>query len=62
MNGWVNNREAGDMRRHLAHYDVTVSFATHSSIMYIIKMQAYVEGDTENGDFVPETTNWKYRW
>ena len=23
MNGWVNNREAGDMRRHLAHYDVT---------------------------------------
>ena len=23
-NGWVNNREAGDFRRHLAHYDVTV--------------------------------------
>ena len=24
MNGWVNNCEAGDLRRHLAHYDVTV--------------------------------------
>ena len=23
-NGWVNNREAGDLRRHRAHYDVTV--------------------------------------
>ena len=24
INDWVNNREAGDMRRHHAHYDVTV--------------------------------------
>ena len=23
-NGWVNNREAGDLRRYLAHYDVIV--------------------------------------
>ena len=23
-NGWVSNRDAGDLRRHLAHYDVTV--------------------------------------
>ena len=23
-NSWVNNRDAGDLRRHLAHYDVTV--------------------------------------
>ena len=22
LNGWVNNREAGDLRRHHAHYDV----------------------------------------
>ena len=22
MNGWVHNREAGDLRRHRAHYDV----------------------------------------
>ena len=24
MNGWVNNREAGDLRRHRTHYVVTV--------------------------------------
>ena len=24
INGWVNNREADDLRRHHAHYDVTV--------------------------------------
>ena len=24
INGWVNNRETGDLWRHLAHYDVTV--------------------------------------
>ena len=23
-NGWINNREAGDLRRHRAHYDVSV--------------------------------------
>ena len=24
IDGWVNNREAGDLKRHCAHYDVTV--------------------------------------
>ena len=24
INGWVNNHEAGDLRRHHAHYDVTI--------------------------------------
>ena len=24
MNAWVNNREAGDLKHHCAHYDVTV--------------------------------------
>ena len=23
-NGWANNRDAGDLRRHRAHFDVTV--------------------------------------
>ena len=26
MNGWVNNREAGDLRRYQVHYDVIVMF------------------------------------
>ena len=30
-NGWVNNREAGDLRHHWAHYDVTVMEEEYSS-------------------------------
>ena len=29
INGWVNNREAGDLRRYRAHYDVIVMEQTH---------------------------------
>ena len=29
INGWVNNREAGDLIRHRAHYDVTVNSACY---------------------------------
>ena len=28
INGWVNNGEAGDLRRHRDHYDVTVMMCT----------------------------------
>ena len=27
INGWVNNGEAGDLRHHRAHYDVTVKWS-----------------------------------
>ena len=35
-NGWANNRNAGDLRRHRAHYDVTVMTAavTHKTILW----------------------------
>ena len=33
LNGWVNNREAGDLRRHRAHYDVIVMTAVNWVIM-----------------------------
>ena len=30
MNGWVNNRETGDLRRHRSHYDVIImNYRTH---------------------------------
>ena len=29
INGWVNNREAGDLRRHRGHYDVSVMNRNH---------------------------------
>ena len=28
LNGWANSRDAGDLRRHRAHYDVTVIQST----------------------------------
>ena len=30
INGWVNNGEAGDLRRHYIHYDVTVMYVIWS--------------------------------
>ena len=33
-NGWVNNRDVGDLRRHRAHYDVTVMELTKELYMY----------------------------
>ena len=32
INGWVNNREAGDLRRHRGHYDVNVMIPLHDSL------------------------------
>ena len=31
INGWINNREAGDLRRHRAHYDVTVMCVSYDN-------------------------------
>ena len=33
INDWVNNREAGDLRRHLDHYDVSVMPLWGSSLL-----------------------------
>ena len=37
INGWLNNREAGDLRRHSAHYDVIVMAETISYMAYRFK-------------------------
>ena len=34
MNGWVSNREAGDLRRHCTHYDVTVMAVPYKSLKF----------------------------
>ena len=31
INGWVNNREAGDFRRYRAHCDVTVMYVRYEA-------------------------------
>ena len=32
INGWVNNREAGDLRRHCGHYDISVAIQTARAV------------------------------
>ena len=36
INGWVNNREAGDLRRYRVHYDVTVMSQLWYSLIPIL--------------------------
>ena len=40
INAWVNSREAGDLRRYRAHYDVSVML---SKLLYVLQShQAYI--------------------
>ena len=36
INGWVNNREAVDWRRHHAHYDVNVMYSVICRLTFVI--------------------------
>ena len=36
INGWVNTGEAGDLRRHCAHYDVTVMSWHHDDALFSV--------------------------
>ena len=45
INGWVNNRKAGDLRRHRAHYDVIVTAVAKRpwGVWYTIKTDSQFE-------------------
>ena len=46
-NGWVNNREAGDLRRHRAHYDVIVMVRQWAeTLVEIMGILADIRGTT----------------
>ena len=38
INGWVNNRQAGELRRHRANYDVTVMLTNILRYMYTFRV------------------------
>ena len=40
INGWINNRDAGDLRRHRAHYDVIV-MSSIRMVMYDFHRDEY---------------------
>ena len=59
INGWVNNRETGDLRRYHAHYDVTVmgkatTNFTHVPQEYFIDIKAIL--------LLPQYQKWENPW
>ena len=45
INDWVNNREAGDLRRHRGHYDVTVMlYASANCVLSVPIMACHLFG------------------
>ena len=52
INGWVNNREAGELRRHRVHYDVivmgTAVLTEHVSIIVVFGMIVWISVDEKS--------------
>ena len=42
INDWESNREAGDLRRHRAHYDVTVSPLSNENICILSRFHQHL--------------------
>ena len=40
INGWVNNRGVGDLRRHRSHYDVIVMLCCHMAPKWVMLTEA----------------------
>ena len=60
--GWVNNREAGDLRRHHAQYDGTVMFCMHYCTCWMSDtcIRLAISGDIYNqvcGQYMDEMDN-----
>ena len=58
INGWVNNREAGDLRRHGAHYDVMVMSVL--IIMHGHTCTSYVFHHILERDAIRKTNNTRF--
>ena len=39
INDWVNNREAGDLRCHRAHYNITVMTLQHGNVAWRVSIE-----------------------
>ena len=63
INGWVNNGEAGDLRRHHAHYDGTVMHSHATLAKHLpkssITMHWHVNVVSASGD--PNSLNWRWQ-
>ena len=59
LNGWANNREAGDLRRHRAHYDVIVMNTTKQNKIVFMNHVVYCIVPLYH-DLKPECTKASY--
>ena len=48
INAWVNNREAGDLRCHYIHYDVTVMDCPHDNSSPILRYNHQIRTKMQN--------------
>ena len=52
INGWVNNREAGDLRRYRGHYDVIVMLTDDGPLLSLcFQMTVDVKACYSDEDF-----------
>ena len=60
INGWINNREVGDLRRHHAHSDVTVMTINTVRWLHVALLRAIVWGIGGISSFYPTSvlTHW----
>ena len=59
MNGWVNNRKAGDFRRYRAHHDVIVMESVHFEILLLFywpPLQHLMMASWHGNDFCIKST------
>ena len=53
IKGWINNREAGDLRRHRTHYDVIGMFPKYHSYIFSWNVYCiYFTSHDENNSYV----------
>ena len=51
IKGWVNNSEAGDLRRNRAHYDVTVMLLAYNLRIYLDTNQMWMHSSVNGNKF-----------
>ena len=76
LNGWVNNDEAGDLRRHWADYDVIVMIYHNDKFLYLappsIRLKAgfgealeyniFITNDNDNDNDNDNEWQWQWQW
>ena len=64
INGWVNNREAGDLRRHCAHYDVIVMWISDCTHIKVKDLFTHIQTTAEVmawvSNYIPQETDISY--